>query len=439
MPRFRLYPTHAQEAVLFGHCAQARHTWNLAWEVNNTYRRGGARTACPVRYAGMAAMLTEVRRTPANALTPEEAGYFAWVASGNVEIQQQALRDFDQALVNFFNGSHGYPNRRKKHHSEGFRVIGTSRTPAFDKEGRPVLNTKGEQVMSRAVTVQKSNKKWAQVKVPGAGWVRFRNTRRALPEAKSFRVTYRTGRWYVAFAVKPAPISAPGNSTTVGVDRGVAITAALSDGRVLNCPQPSARERARLLKHQRRAACAPKGSPKRRDEYARIARLREKEANRRRDWVEKTSTMLARSFDTIRFEDLKIRNMTRSAKGTMEEPGRRVAQKAGLNRAILAQGWGLLRTRTGHKAPGRVEDVPAAYTSLRCSDCGWVDKNSRKSQAEFICSSCGFTCNADLNASNNVAAGQGGTPAPAPRGRAGGTTGHKSVSVREPQQLLLFE
>lgn len=87
-------------------------------------------------------------------------------------------------------------------------------------------------------------------------------------------------------------------------------------------------------------------------------------------------------------------------------------QKAGLNRAIPTQGWGLPRRRTEEKAPGRVEDVPAPYTSLRCSACGWIEKNSRKSQAEFVCVSCGFTCNTDENAANNVAAGQGGIPLP---------------------------
>ncbi|MFI7293571.1 zinc ribbon domain-containing protein [Streptomyces sp. NPDC050121] len=111
-----------------------------------------------------------------------------------------------------------------------------------------------------------------------------------------------------------------------------------------------------------------------------------------------------------------------------------MAQKSGLNRSILAQGWGLLRQRTGHKAPGRVEDVPAPYTSLRCSACGWIEKKSRKSQAEFVCSSCGFTCNADTNASHNVAAGQGGIPRPRRTAGTGGTTPPtRSKNVREPQ------
>lgn len=126
--------------------------------------------------------------------------------------------------------------------------------------------------------------------------------------------------------------------------------------------------------------------------------------------------------------------MTRSAKGTVKEPGKNVRQKAGLNRGILAQGWGLLRRRTEHKAPGRVEDIPAPYTSLRCSACGWIDKNSRKSQAEFVCSSCGFTCNADTNAASNVAAGQGGIPRPRRTVGAGGVTAATGrSSAREPQ------
>ncbi|MER6128901.1 transposase, partial [Streptomyces sp. NPDC001795] len=148
----------------------------------------------------------------------------------------------------------------------------------------------------------------------------------------------------------------------------------------------------------------------------------------------KTSTMLARTYDLVRFEKLNIKNMTASAKGTVEAPGKKVRQKAGLNRAILAQGWGLLRQRTQHKAPGRVEDVPAPFTSLRCSACGWIEKKSRKSQADFVCVSCGFTCNADENAAHNVAAGQGGIPRPRRSAGAGGVTAATGrSSAREPQ------
>jgi len=270
--------------------------------------------------------------------------------------------------------------------------------------------------------------------VPGCDWVRFRLSRTGLPKAKTFRVTYRNGQWHIAFAVIPEPIEKPGTSEVIGIDRGVKITAALSDRRKLNCPQLTTKERAQIRKHQRRAARAPKGSETKTMEYAKVAKLKAREADRRKDWCEKTSTMLARTYGLIWFEKLNITNMTRSAKGTVDQPGTRVRQKAGLNRVILAQGWGLLRQRTQDKAPGRVEDVPAPFTSLRCSACGWIEKKSRKSQADFVCVSCGFTCNADENAATNVAAGQGGFPRPRRSAGAGGMTAATGCSnIREPQ------
>ena len=119
--------------------------------------------------------------------------------------------------------------------------------------------------------------------------------------------------------------------------------------------------------------------------------------------------------------------MTRSARGTIEQPGRNVRQKAGLNRGILANGWGLLVRRLEDKAPGRVEKIHPAYTSQRCSACGTVDAKARESQAVFACRSCGYAGNADVNAARNIAAGH----AVAARGRSplGGRMN------REPQHL----
>ncbi|MER6014302.1 RNA-guided endonuclease InsQ/TnpB family protein [Streptomyces bluensis] len=420
MSRFRMYPTPAQEAVLFEHCAHARYVWNLAVEQHSHWRTG--RKSAP-SFAEQCRQLTEARREN------------EWLRAGNQTVQVQALKDFAQAKARKFDSGFGEPTWRKKYRHEGFRVIGDERIPEFNADGTPRLNPKtGNQVMNRSVVVQKLNRRWAQAKVPGCGWVRFRLTRTELPQAKSFRVTFRNGQWHIAFAIIPEPIDAPGTGEVIGIDRGVTITAALSDGRKLNCPQLTTRERAQIRKHQRRAARAPKGSGLKAAEYAKVAQLKAREANRRKDWCEKTSTLLARSYDLVRFEKLNIKNMTRSAKGTVEEPGKWVKQKAGLNRSILAQGWGLLRQRTEHKAPGRVEDVPAPYTSLRCSACGWIEKKSRKSQADFGCVSCGFICNADENAATNVAAGQGGIPRPRRSAGAGGVTAATGrSSAREPQ------
>jgi putative transposase len=107
----------------------------------------------------------------------------------------------------------------------------------------------------------------------------------------------------------------------------------------------------------------------------------------------------------IRVENLNVKAMTRSARGTIEKPGRNVAQKTGLNRGILKSGWGLLVTRLEQKASGRVEKVNAAYTSQTCNPCKHIASDSRKSQARFVCVSCGHSANADVNAARNIAAG----------------------------------
>ena len=184
------------------------------------------------------------------------------------------------------------------------------------------------------------------------------------PGAKSYRVTMdRAGRWHVAFAVIPGPVPAPGNGQTVGIDRGVAVAAALSTGQMLHCPGLTARERTRLRRMQRTLARAKRGSNRRGRVRHAIARLRARETGRRKDWAEKASTDLARRFDVIRVENLKVKNMTRSARGTRENPGRNVRAKAGLNRGILGSGWGLLVRRLADKAPGRVEKIRPAFTS----------------------------------------------------------------------------
>ena len=161
------------------------------------------------------------------------------------------------------------------------------------------------------------------------------------PGVKSYRITRdRAGRWHAAFAHIPDPIPAPCDGSVVGVDRGVAVSAALSTGELLHAPSLTPGERLRLHRQQRRLARAKPGSNRRQRTELAIAKLKAREADRRRDWVEKSTTDLARRFDTIRVEKLDVRAMTRSARGTFDQPGGQVAQKRGLNRAIRRQGCG---------------------------------------------------------------------------------------------------
>jgi transposase len=383
MSRYRLCPTPAQEDVLVGHCAHARYVWNLAVEQRQWWQPGRGAPG----YSEQCRQLSEAR-----AASP-------WLAAGSVIVQQQALREFHAAYASWFASLQEWrtrcanrppeerpvapspPSWRKRGHREGFRIVAVG-----------------------PKDVRRLNRRWGVVLIPKLGWVRFRWSR-PVPEARSYRVTLdRAGRWFVAFTAVPRAIPAPGNGEVVGVDRGVAVSAAVSTGELLRIPglRPGEWRRLRLL--ERRLARQRTGSRRRELTKLAIARLKASEADRRRDWIEKTSTDLARRFDLICVEDLDVRGMTRSAKGFLQRPGRGVRRKAGLNRGVLASGWGRLVDRLEDKAPGRVQKVAAAYTSQTCNACGHVARESRESQSSFRCVACGHQAHADVNAAQNIAA-----------------------------------
>src|SRR5690606_21276577 len=338
--RYRLQPSPAQEQALLEHCRHARFVWNLAVEQHAHWKPG--RKSAP-GFAEQCRQLTEARAA------------FAWLRAGSIIVQQQALKDFAQAISNFFGGTHRRPTWRKRGQSEGFRIVAV-----------------------KAGDVHRVSRHVGEMKVPKVGWIRFRWSR-ALPEGvKSYRITCdRAGRWHVAFAVIPDPIPAPGLGEVVGVDRGVAVSAALSTGEQLNAPGLCDAEKARLLRLLRKLARAERGSNRRGRVKAAIARLKARESDRRKDWVEKVSTDLARRFDVIGVEDLKIRAITRSARGT-------------------------------------------------------VDRRARESQARYRCRSCGYAGNADVNAARNIAHAAGHAVSAREGPRVAGPV------HREPQRDLLL-
>jgi putative transposase len=390
MSRFRLLPTHEQEEGLLAHCRDSRYVWNLAVEQRQHWHPGHKAPG----YVEQCAQLTEARAE------------YEWLAAGSQTVQQQALRDFAHAMRNFFAGTHRRPTWRKAGVHEGFRQVGV-----------------------KPHHIERLNRHFGRVWVPKVGWLRFHLSRPVPAGVKSYRVTCdRAGRWHVAFAHIPDPITGPSDGSVVGIDRGVAVSAALSTGELLHAPSLTPGEAKRVTVLQQRLARCQRGSNRRERTKRAIAKLRARERDRRKDWVEKTTTDLARRFDLIRVEALDVRAMTRSGRGTAEQPGVRVAQKRGLNRAIRQSGWGQLVSRLQHKAFSRVEQIPAAYTSQRCSACGHIEPENRKSQAVFECQACNAgRCNADVNAARNIAAGRAVT--------ARGDLASRRSTNREPQPV----
>ena len=364
--RYRLYPERSQSPGCERHSADSRFVWNLALEQANCWRPGrGPMPGSAERHRQLA-----------------EARAGSWLGTGSSSVQQQALRDFDQALRNWWAGTHRRPRWRTKGVDEGFCI--------------------------RDVKARRIARKWAEVHVPKVGWVRFRLTR-PLGEHGMARVTKdRAGRWHVSFSAPQPPVTRTATGTAVGIDMGVAHVVTTSAGDHLDVPGLRPGEQARLLRLERQKARRRAGS----NRYARtkhaIAVLHARAADRRKDWVEKTSTRLVAGHDLIVFEDLRVKDMLRSARGSVESPGRNVAAKAGLNRRIAASGWSRLVRRTTEKAAAsqgcEVVRVDPRHTSQRCSVCSHVDPSNRSSQAVFRCGGCGHADNADVNAAKNILA-----------------------------------
>ncbi|WP_381804469.1 RNA-guided endonuclease InsQ/TnpB family protein [Streptomyces niveus] len=204
----------------------------------------------------------------------------------------------------------------------------------------------------------------------------------------------------------------------IGVDRGVVTAVVTSEANpesgagFFNREFISAGEAERYVRRQRRLARSRKGSTRCRRLRAAMTAVMRRVRRRRADFQSRTARTLVHGNGLVVLEDLNIKGMTASAKGTAEQPGRMVAQKAGLNRAIRNKGWYGLEDalRNAVRSTGtRIRKVNPAYTSQTCPKCGHVDADSRKNQAEFACTRCAHTEHADVvGAKNTLAAGHGG-------------------------------
>jgi putative transposase len=227
-------------------------------------------------------------------------------------------------------------------------------------------------------------------------------------ELRNASVTQERGRWFVSLQVeRPDVLPSADVAPTLGVDLGVALFAATSDGQCIQ-PLNALHKQARRLRHAQRAVSRKqRGSRNRRKAVDRLARLHARIAAQRNDWLHKLTTELASAHPVIAIEDLRVAALTASAAGAAAAPGRRVRQKAGLNRAILDQGWAEFRRQLQYKCAahgGAVVAVNPAYTSQTCSRCGGVDTGNRTAQAVFACLACGHAENADVNAAKNILA-----------------------------------
>ena len=310
-----------------------------------------------------------------------------WLNFAPIHALQNALRDLDEAFSRFFKGLCGHPTPRKKFKNDSFTL------PAEDVE------------------FKRLNKNVGAIKLPKIGWVRFHGYRPLRGEMRSVTFRRKAGKWFasVLWAKEIPDPPKPEYAVPVGIDCGVAVFAALSTGEIVDPVNAGKMLLDRRRKLQQKLARQRKFSNNWNTTKGKIARLDHKAANRRKGHAHRTSRDWAKNHSHVKMEDLRIRNMTASAKGTVENPGRNVAQKSGLNRSILDQGWGMTATFTRYKMQqlGKIHEwVAAPHTSQRCppshGGCGHVSPNNRPERDRFCCESCGLEGHADIFAAINI-------------------------------------
>lgn len=383
--RFRVYPTPAQTVALAQFFGAARWVWNtaLAWR-SVAYKHDGER----VSGVDFSRELTWLKR-----LEP-----FAWLKTIPATVLVQTLRDQDRAFANFFAKRARYPRFKKRRAEASIR---------FQLDQRCVMNNYHAGKL---------------LKLPGLGALKVRWSR--IPVGVPKMVTLRrdaAGRYFVAFMVEEVVEQYPARSSGVGIDLGVKDVIVTSDGHKSSNPRHLRRYQRRLKWAQRRLARKQKGSQRWQKQRQRVARLHARVADTRRDTQHKLTTGLVKTYGLIAMEDLNVRGMSASAKGTADKPGKRVKQKAGLNRSILDAGFGEIRRQLDYKCQwhGRVLFVADRFapTSKTCSECGTVMDSLPLRIRAWKCPTCGAVHDRDTNAARNLLAlATGGRPGSDARG-----------------------
>lgn len=383
--RKQLAVLDAEQEVFGNECeGAARAVWNAGLaqrqEAARRWRASRRTGQAKVGYVSQASELAQAKKD----------SELDWLKNAPAVVLQQTLMDLDKACRT--HGSWRVKFRSKHRPKITFRYPAPKDTP-----------------------VERLNRKWGQVFLPKFGWVRFRWTRPLGGELRNVTLKREGNRWLVVFLVDTrveAPAKQPWTpETAVGVDVGVAQIVTTSDSECHDREFVTSGERRKVrrleqqLARQRRTNTGWRKSRRYQQTKQRLQKLRTRQTERRSDFHHQTAAALTKNYTLICHEKLNIAGMTRSAAGTIEEPGRNVAQKAGLNRSILDKGWGQFFATLAwhaHKRGVTLQAIPAHHTSQECPECHHVAANNRESQAVFACRMCGFTEHADVVGARNV-------------------------------------
>ncbi len=344
-----------------------RFVFNRALALQNENHEAGNKY---VSYTKMASWLIEWKSHPDT----------QWLKDTPSQPLQQSLKDLERGYKNFFQKRAAFPRFKKRGQNDAFRY-------------------------PQGVKLDQTNN---CIALPKLGWIRYRNSREVIGEVKNVTVIQSCGKWYVSIQTEyEVPEQVHKAASMVGLDAGVTKLATLSDGTVYQPVNSFKANQRKLAMLQRQLSRKVKFSASWQKQKKKIQRLHSHIANIRRDYLHKVTSEISKNHAMIVIEDLKVSNMSKSAKGTAERPGRNIRAKSGLNRSILDQGWYEMRRQLEYKQlwrGGQVLAIPPAYTSQRCACCGHTAKENRQTQSKFVCQVCGYTENADINGARNILA-----------------------------------
>ena len=361
--KVRLYPTHEQQHIIASQIGAVRYVYNRTLALRFfAYKKFGLK----IGKFDLIKLITKLK----------DREKTSWLKEADSQALQQSVANMDSAYKHFFKGG-GFPKFKSKHHSR----------QSFQYPQRVKIE---------------DNK----IYLPKVGWVKCKGLRSDVSgKIKTVTVSYEAYQYHasILFDDGEKVIQPNTNGHIVGIDVGVSLVVADSDGNRVK-PLELIKELSKLRKCAQQLSRKKKGSKNRAKAKAKIAKQNLHIANMRKNFLHKLSRSYSEN-QTVIVEDLKIKNMTKSAKGTEEKPGKNVAQKRGLNRSITQQSWGMFFELLEYKLRengGTLIKVAPEFTSQICNCCGHVSKENRQSQATFVCTACGHSDNADTNASKNI-------------------------------------
>ena len=365
--QYELKPAGGQQRLMRRYAGSCRFVYNKALALQQANHDAGEKF---IGYVAMAKHLTSWRNGEE---TP-------WLKEAPVHPLQQALKDLDKAYQNFFAKCADFPRFKRKGRADSFRYPDPKQIK-FDQGNSRLF-------------------------LPKLGWIRYRNSREVLGAVRNVTVSRSGSKWYISIQTQrevgqPVPTA----TTAIGIDLGIARFATFSDGSHIAPLNSFKTKAAKLAKYQRRMAHKQKFSHNWKKAKAKVQKIHTQIANARRDFLHKATTTISQNHAVVFIEDLQVRNMSQSAAGTAENPGKHVAAKSGLNKAILDQGWGEFRQQLGYKMTwngGMLFAVPPHHTSQTCPCCGHISKDNRQTQARFACVECGYENHADVVGAINV-------------------------------------